>query len=127
MDVISKEFFFILIRDLQHIRNKPAGIVAVPVKIRNFEIPAGYLQEMEFHILHRFKFKVSVLDFSNKQGHLIGTVKTVKIIIHFIGIFKYLVDVHEIKFMAEGMKEKFEVRGISDMGKKFVEPRKINI
>jgi len=110
-----KQFFFIPGGEADEVRNEPAAVVAVTVEERDLKIPVGDLENMEFFIVDRYKFKVSFLEFGNKEREIIGHVITGQVIINVPGIVKRLVDVHKIDFMAHGVKEILQVGSIAQM------------
>ncbi len=110
-----KQFFFIPGREADEVRNEPAAVVAVTVEERYLKIPVGDLENMEFFIDDRYKFKVSFLEFADEQREIIGNVVTGKVIIDVLRVVKGLVDVHKINLMAHRMQEILQVGGIAQV------------
>ena len=77
---------------------------------------------MEFLVLHRFEFKVAVLDLVEEQGKVVGLKVAVTEIFKAVGFVEDPEDIHKTELVAQGV-EKFPVVEITVVGllKVFIE------
>ena len=115
MCVMLEQFFFVTGCEADEVRDKPPAVVTVAVEKRNLEIPVRHLENMEFDIVDRYKFKVSFLQFRNKEGQVVGNIVSVEVEVDVLRIIQGLVDVHEIDLMTHGVEEKFKICSIAKM------------